>query len=70
MNLLEDKIDTGLMLLSVVFFCLSYFFPGHEFHLLIVSFCKNRGLILIEVSLIIVIFINFLCQSYYAQFLS
>ncbi|MEA9355208.1 hypothetical protein SHI21_03305 [Bacteriovorax sp. PP10] len=38
MNLLEDKIDTGLMLCSFVFFCLSYFFPGHEFHLLIVSF--------------------------------
>lgn len=37
MNLLEDKIDAALMLLSFLFFCLSYFFPGHEFHLLIVS---------------------------------
>ena len=38
MNLLDDKIDLSLMLLSFVFFVVSYFYPTHEFHLLIVSF--------------------------------
>ena len=37
MNLLDDKIDLALMLLSLAFFIVSYMYPAHEFHLLLVS---------------------------------